>query len=915
EETLALPLCHGTPMPTTLFTFGCGPYGELGHARPENCHPQEAKPVAFPGSAPHRNGEPWVQAVALGTDHSMAIVGGKVYRWGLQGAHAVPRSWRGGRWTDADKTAPEVVPSPLLLADLRSQDRSRSPSRRSPSPRRGVASITCGGSNSFVLTTSGEVLLLGGLWPPGGETGQLRHLWGIAKGGPPSRVAKVAAGWRHCLLLTEAGRVFALGDDEFGQCAGSGSGAAAISLSQCPAIGVAAGACHSFAWDSSGRVFGWGHGGSGRLGLGTTSHHTLPEQVEALVDVCGVSCGANFSTFVTNCGHHLWACGGNNYGQLGCDCKSKLLPTPVDLTGEVVAALESGTNHVICLTRSTAGRVREERTSVWTWGCSTSGQCGRTEQESPRPQKLLHFSPPSPHCAVAVAAGRSHSAVIASGGTGHLLAVPRFGSPKVSCDNSLERDVKAQVTPIEATEDIIEEFLTGLSELSELTELTERSRSPAAALVEMGEAALRGEGDKGPPEVQRVSPSSPAQQRGRLGLRHDRYIGRRSVTRPRERPSRERQPKPKQPKEPKEPKEAKEAKEARGFMSRSYLESTHTEAQVNIAGRLLADALEADKWSGIHESLKGLSSFIAQIGSPERMGPMDRAWYPETSGDEFFQKRDESPFQRGLKPCSPVLQLQLQTPPPEARRSPRWREDSVSDALDFSPRLDEEDNEPYELTEQDAQAMAVGKLSDREKRPEQPEQVQHSRMQEELQRIEREELRKQEDLRQEARQEDVMRQEARRQEARRQEERRQEEARRQEEQRVEEARREEARREEVRREEALKHEGEAQGGSEQGKTESHQSPKKRFQRFQEDDVDVESSTSEDAESPRPSATLASAFRERTPGTDGRMSSEGVSRTRQSMSSADVSADVDAILADYGQNEDEESTETEDGDWV
>ena len=31
-------------------------------------------------------------------------------------------------------------------------------------------------------------------------------------------------------------------------------------------------------------------------------------------------------------------------------------------------------------------------------------------------------------------------------------AVPRFGSPKVSCDNSLERDVKAQVTPIEVTE-------------------------------------------------------------------------------------------------------------------------------------------------------------------------------------------------------------------------------------------------------------------------------------------------------------------------------------------------------------------------------------------------------------------------------------------------------------------------------
>lgn len=61
------------------------------------------------------------------------------------------------------------------------------------------------------LTTEGEVMLFGGLWPPGGAwilklrelsrrfgreqlydevTDQLRHLWGTARGGPPSRVAQ-----------------------------------------------------------------------------------------------------------------------------------------------------------------------------------------------------------------------------------------------------------------------------------------------------------------------------------------------------------------------------------------------------------------------------------------------------------------------------------------------------------------------------------------------------------------------------------------------------------------------------------------------------------------------------------------------------------------------------------------------------
>ncbi|CAE7563111.1 Herc4, partial [Symbiodinium necroappetens] len=315
-------------------------------------------------------------------------------------------------------------------------------------------------------TRQGEVFLFGGLWPPGGDPGQLRHVWGAAQGGPASRVAQVAAGWRHVLFLTEAGCIFALGDDDFGQCAGSGGGTAAIPLpSSAMAVGVAAGACHSLAWDATGAAFAWGHGGSGRLGLGGACKRPSPQRVDLAKPVCAASAGANFSLFVVNSGEELFACGGNQYGQLGIDASQAFTPVSVQIPlaeDEVITAVASGTNHVICLTQ-TDGDPADSQATVWAWGCASSGQCGPNAafESQARPLKLGDFSPPSPHRAVAVAAGRSHSAVLAfTGNTARSRLRPaRARTPRASA----EKSVRPRAERSEQAEDIIEEFLTGLA--------------------------------------------------------------------------------------------------------------------------------------------------------------------------------------------------------------------------------------------------------------------------------------------------------------------------------------------------------------------------------------------------------------------------------------------------------------------
>ncbi|CAE8630914.1 unnamed protein product [Polarella glacialis] len=564
---------------TRLFTFGCGALGELGWDRGEDSRCQaEAIPVNFPSCAP-REFEAEVSAVALGTDHSLALVAGRVFRWGLfchalnGGEHGQAPSGRGGG----------VVPYPAPMVEW-SGSASHGPGGaeagdggelppRPEHPDGSVCALAAGGSNSFMLTTAGEVFIFGQLRPSGGGPGRVQHVWGSPCGGPASRVVQIAAGWRHCLLLTDAGCLFALGDDEHGQCAGAGNGEVALPLpaAQQGAVGVAAGACHSIAWGRLGAAFAWGHGGAGRLGLGGSGHRRMPSQVEALSErgpVVLARCGANFSVFVTSSSSSsssgsgirgaegqvtVWACGGNQYGQLGLGAASLALSAQIclpevvtfsssSLAGSLgamreVAGLECGSNHVLCLTRH-AGL---ERLVAWAWGSAAFGQCGRAAGETQgakppqrrwAPEPLADFLAPSPYWPSAVTAGRSHSGVLAARrGSSLSPAAPQRAQapqPKAMCSSSsapsllrhghrqdlwgyskLRRDYAGKpAVPSEAEEDcVIDDFCSSLlssasgsaelrspfSRSPEMQAQTTANRSPTELLVELGEAALSSE--------------------------------------------------------------------------------------------------------------------------------------------------------------------------------------------------------------------------------------------------------------------------------------------------------------------------------------------------------------------------------------------------------------------------------------
>jgi len=65
---------------------------------------------------------------------------------------------------------------------------------------------------------------------------------------------------------------------------------------------------HCFAIDTSGRLFAWGHGANGKLGLGNTDNQTLPVHVSSVSNICMIS-GRYGSTHIVDTSGNLFFAG------------------------------------------------------------------------------------------------------------------------------------------------------------------------------------------------------------------------------------------------------------------------------------------------------------------------------------------------------------------------------------------------------------------------------------------------------------------------------------------------------------------------------------------------------------------------------------------------------------------------------
>lgn len=204
----------------------------------------------------------------------------------------------------------------------------------------GITAVSAGNDHSIFLKNDGTV------WTTWGSSGipvQISSLSGITA---------VSAGGFHSLFLKNDGTVWANGSDIYGQL-GDGpfnsSGSTPVQVTSLSGItAISAGWVHSLFLKNDGTVWACGNNANGQLGDGTTVDKRLtPVKSGSLSGIIEISAGGIYqsyghSLFLKNDGT-VWACGYNNYGQLG-DGTNVNKYTPVQVTG--LCSFSAGVNEI-----------------------------------------------------------------------------------------------------------------------------------------------------------------------------------------------------------------------------------------------------------------------------------------------------------------------------------------------------------------------------------------------------------------------------------------------------------------------------------------------------------------------------------------------------------------------------------------
>lgn len=199
---------------------------------------------------------------------------------------------------------------------------------------------------------------------------------------PGPRVARLAAGERHALLLLADGSVLGVGDGGSGQLGPQwrdGRREAAPVPLPAACVCVAAGARHSlFALAGAAGVAACGWGLYGQLGNGDIADAAQPVALPSLagVSITQVAAGLAHSLALTD-GGDVYAWGRNDVGQLGLGAAGRgasaptLLEAPEVADGDVVA-LCAGARH-------SAALLRDGGVLCWGWGAHGAVGGGGTE--------------------------------------------------------------------------------------------------------------------------------------------------------------------------------------------------------------------------------------------------------------------------------------------------------------------------------------------------------------------------------------------------------------------------------------------------------------------------------------------------------------------------------------------------------
>ena len=171
------------------------------------------------------------------------------------------------------------------------------------------------------------------------------------------RFVSVACGDCHTLALSLNAFLYTCGQGTFGALGlgdygNQSSPTCVLSLATAGIVQAAAGANHSAALGIDGKVFTWGRGKYGQLGLGTYSSSAFPIHVASLQEpVLKIACGNDHTLLLGKSGA-VYAFGRGNAGQTGLQTRDNTTtPQRVDtLAPYRVVQIAAGANHSVALT-------------------------------------------------------------------------------------------------------------------------------------------------------------------------------------------------------------------------------------------------------------------------------------------------------------------------------------------------------------------------------------------------------------------------------------------------------------------------------------------------------------------------------------------------------------------------------------
>lgn len=348
-----------------LYTWGFNDYGNLG----TGVHGNHYSPVDITSKFALSNNDQIVQFSLSGLHSAVITLQGRVFMWGLNSAGQL------GDGTTISKQTPIEITNKFNLQ-----------------PGEKIVKITLGENYSLAITQKGKIFM----W--GSSTGQVLGDGTFFNRYVPTEITnrftllqeeiiiQISTGSFHTAVLTNTGRVFSWGSNQYGQI-GIGNNihpsspveiTTAFGLSQGDKIvNISLGGSQSSAISLLGRIFTWGHNYYGQLGVGSIIDKNSPTEITGQFPLSNdkvntIIFGMFHSIAITDAGR-VFTWGRNNLGQLGTDTIIDS-NTPLEITNMFDNPISSNLKEVSLGTFHSIGYTTEGH--VYSWGWNSYGQLG-----------------------------------------------------------------------------------------------------------------------------------------------------------------------------------------------------------------------------------------------------------------------------------------------------------------------------------------------------------------------------------------------------------------------------------------------------------------------------------------------------------------------------------------------------------